>query len=352
MRHQKMLAFRLNNWGETPRVDEVDVPRPGPGQVLVKVAGVGLCGSDPKMSSIPQTVGQMLNWRVPFTLGHEVGGWIEEPGEGVEDLAPGEPVALVSSHSCGCCSFCLEGADLNCQEGHVGRGYGRDGGLAPYVLVESAREIIKLDSLNPATAGPLTDAGATAYHGVKRVLPKLKAGSTAVVIGAGGLGSFAVQLLKVLSQASVVALDTNPARLDYVRTLGADQIINSASEEGASELKQLTAADPASAVLDFVGVDETIRTGLECLRRGGSYGLVGASGGTLKAPWYHLLPKDGEVFTYEGSSISDTREVIALAEAGKIRNEVDLYPFGKVETAYARLVAGKLRGRAVVTFPV
>ena len=196
---RKMNAFRMLNWGEKPQIAEVPVPTPGPGQVLVKVAGVGVCGSDPKMRHIPEAYGKMINWDMPFTLGHEVGGWVETLGEGVTDFEAGEAVVLMSTHSCGDCSYCIEGADSNCKEGHYGRGYGRDGGLAPYVLVDHTRELIKINNLDPSTAGTLTDAAVIPYHGVQRVLPKLKPGATAVVIGIGGLGSFAVQFLKVLS---------------------------------------------------------------------------------------------------------------------------------------------------------
>ena len=345
---EKMIAYRMMNWGEAPRKVEVDVPRPAAGQVLIKVAAVGVCGSDPKMCKLPEAVGKLFNWEMPFTLGHEVGGWIEETGAGVTGFAKGEAVALVSSHSCGGCSYCLEGADINCREGHYGRGYGRDGGLAAYVLVEHPREIIKLKSLDPTTAGPLTDAGSTAYHGVRRVLPKLKPGATAVVIGVGGLGSFAVQFLKVLSPARVIAIDTNPARLAYSTELGADGVIDSSDGSGAKQLASILAAEGAAVVMDFVGNDQTIEMGVGCLRKGGSFALIGSGGGSLKREWYNALPKDGEIFTYEGATIMDTREVIALAEAGKIRNDVDVHSFDEVEQAYAKLVSGDLKGRAVV----
>ncbi|MEH6582899.1 MAG: zinc-binding dehydrogenase [Halioglobus sp.] len=345
-----MSAYRMMNWGEAPQRTSVEIPDPGPGQVLVKVAGVGVCGSDPKMRYIPEDIGNMLDWHMPFTLGHEVGGWIEAVGDGVCGFVKGEAVVLMSTHSCGDCSYCIEGADINCREGHHGRGYGRDGGLADYVLVEHSREILKINGLDPLTAGPLTDAGVVSYHGVKRVLPKLRPGSTAVVIGVGGLGSFACQFIKVLSSARVIAMDTNPGRLEYVRSLGVDEVIDSSNGDGAAQLQKLLGGEGAAAVLDFVGVDDTIETGVGCLRKGGSYGVIGAGGGTLKKDWYNALPKDGEIFSYQGATLSDMNEVIALAEAGKIRNDVDIYPFEDVDEAYAQLVRGELQGRAVIQF--
>ena len=343
-----MTAFRVHEWGEPPRLSEVPVPRPGPGQVLVKVAGVGVCGSDPNMCKIPEKIGQMMNWQMPFTLGHEVGGWIEELGEGVVGFEPGESVVLMSTHSCGDCSYCFEGADINCQESHFGRGYGRDGGLAQYVLVEHPREIQKIGGLDPRTAGPLTDAGVVSYHGVKRGLPKLRPGTTAAVIGVGGLGSFALQFIKVLTSARVIAIDANPERLEFARELGADELINTADGPVDKRLRHLTNGEGLTAALDFVGVDDTIATGVGALRKGGSYGVIGSGGGTLRKGWYNALPKDGEIFHYQGATLADMHDVIALAESGKIRNEVDVFPFDRVGEAYEKLVRGELRGRAVI----
>ena len=146
-------------WQRPPELVEVEVPRPGPGQLVVRVAGNGLCHSDVGMSQMPGAMAEMIGWRVPFTLGHEVGGWVEELGAGVVGVQPGDAVALVSPASDGTCRYCLRGQDSSCPDGRVGRGYGRDGGLAPLVLVDSTRFVIKLDQLDPLVAGPLTDAG-------------------------------------------------------------------------------------------------------------------------------------------------------------------------------------------------
>ena len=333
-----MRAYRLLAWEQAPRLVETQVPTPGPGEVLVKVAGNGLCHSDFTMAQIPAAIGEMLGWQMPFTLGHEVGGRIATLGADVRGFAVGEAVALISPKSCGACWFCLRGLDSACTQGGAGRGYGRDGGLAEFVVAAAPRDLVKLHTLDPATAGPLTDAGATSYHAVRRVVSHLRPGSTAVVIGAGGLGAFAVQLLRVLTPARVVAVDVNPTRLEFARQLGAHDAV-----------AEWTAGAEADAVLDFVGVDETIRSGLGALRPAGAFGLVGAGGGTFAGPWFGGLAREAEIFTFQGSNISDAHEVIALAEAGLISNEVDLFALDDVALAYERLDEGRLRGRAVVT---
>ncbi|WP_329519974.1 NAD(P)-dependent alcohol dehydrogenase [Spirillospora sp. NBC_01491] len=349
-----MRAFRIEEWQRPPRLVEVPDPEPGPGQILVEVAGCGLCHSDFTMMGMPAEVGGALGWHAPFTLGHETAGRIAAigtgtgTGTGAPPLALGDAVALVSPASCGTCWYCVRGQDGSCPNGLAGRGYGRDGGLAEYVLVDGARDLVPLRTLDPRTAGPLTDAGATAYHAVRRVLPRVLPDGVAVVIGAGGLGAFAVQFLRALTAARVIAVDPVPTRLEFARELGADEALEGAGDTTAAEIRELTGGRGADAVLDFAGADATIRAGLAAVRPGGAYGLVGASGGTFDRPWFGGLPRDGEVFTFQGSTIADVQEVVALAERGVVRNEVELFPLDRVQDAYARLDKGELRGRAVV----
>ncbi len=114
----------------------------------------------------------MIPWKLPFTLGHESAGWVEQLGADVHDLELGQPVAVAGIHSCGRCQYCLRGHDNYCPRGASGRGYGEDGGLAHFLVVPR-RELVPLTSLDPRRVGPLTDAGATSYHAVKRALSKL-----------------------------------------------------------------------------------------------------------------------------------------------------------------------------------
>jgi propanol-preferring alcohol dehydrogenase len=343
-----MAAYRIVGWGKPPELTDAPVPRPRPGEVLVKVAGNGLCHSDIGMAQMPAEIAESLGWRLPFTLGHEVGGHVAELGPGVEGLAEGDAVVLVSPSSCGTCAWCVRGQDSACPHGQAGRGYGRDGGLAELVTARAPREVVQLATLDPVEAAPLTDAGATSYHAVRRVLPRLVPGSTAVVIGAGGLGAFAVQFLRALSPARVVAIDTNLSRLDVARELGAHEVMAGVDDDTRRAVGELTGREGAHVVLDFVGVDATIATGLASVRSYGAFGLVGAAGGALRRPWFGGLPRDAEVFTFQGSSIADVRAVVELAEQGRVRSEVDRFPLARVAEAYEVLEAGGLRGRAVV----
>lgn len=344
-----MTAYRILDWQRAPELVDTAVPEPGPGEVLVEVVGNGLCHSDVGMSQMPAAIGEAIGWRVPFTLGHEVAGRVAAVGAGIDDLRVGDAVAASSPTSCGLCAVCIRGRDALCVHGAAGRGYGRDGGLARYVLVGTRREILPLGTLDPLVAGPLTDAGATSYHAVKRVLPHLEPGTTAVVLGAGGLGAFAVQLLRVLTGATVVAVDPVEARRSYATELGAHHVVDGVDDDTAGDLRRL-GGDGVDAVLDFVGIDATIATGLASLRSGGAYGLVGAGQGSApKGSLMNALPHDGVAFTFQRSDIADAMAVLALAASGALRVDVDVYPLERVAEAYADMESGRLRGRAVVT---
>lgn len=338
-----MTAYRMIGWGQPPRLVEVPVPEPGPGEVLVKMAGAGLCGTDLHFVHAPQGA---FAYELPFTLGHENGGWVADVGAGVSGLSPGDPVLAAGVHSCGRCPVCLRGQDNYCPRGATGRGYGEDGGLAAY-MVAPERELVRLHALDPRTAGPLTDAGSTPYHAVKRVLPRLVPGSTAVVIGAGGLGGYAIQYLRLLSPARVIAVDVAPHRLAFARELGAHETV--ASDESTVEvIRDMTGGAGAEAVFDFFGSDATMRMALGTVGVLGAAALVGAGGGTVPVGW-GLVPVGAEIFIPLGARIADLHEVVALAEDGRVRVEVETYPFDQVDAAFARFASGELNGRVVVT---
>ncbi|HEB88995.1 MAG TPA: alcohol dehydrogenase [Deltaproteobacteria bacterium] len=344
-----MRAYRMIHWQEPPVLDEVKVPEPGPGQVRIKVAGNGLCQSDLHMPHIPAAMEELMGWKMPFTLGHEVGGWVDRWGPGVTGLVEGQAVAIVSTRSCGACLECDAGADNACDSNHVGRGYGMDGGIADYLLLENDRPIIPLAGLDPKLAGPFTDAGTTSYHGVTRVKERLGRGRTALVIGAGGLGGFAIQYLKILTRARIIAVEIDAKKRERALDLGADVCLDGAMEDLAGEIRKLTEGRGADAVLDFVGNDATIATSIAALAKLGGYILIGAGEGRLDMPLMSALAsKSAWVTSFIGGTISDTREVLALADQGMLRNDVEFFGIEEAPKAMEALEAGRLVGRAVI----
>ncbi len=276
-----MRAFRLLDWGRVGYA-EVAIPEPGPGEVLVRVGGAGLCGSDLHFKHMPAGA-----WRTepPWTLGHENAGWVERSGQGASRFAGGDAVLVSGIHSCGSCRACLRGDDNQCQLAFSGRGAGMDGGFASFVVVPE-RELVPLGSLDPRVAAPLADAGHTPYAAVRSALPKLTPDATALVIGAGGLGSYAVQFLKILTAARVIVAEPNAARRARALDLGADEAVDS-DLSTAPAVRDLTGGWGADVVIDFVAKEDTISTGCASAATGGSVVLVGMHGGSLDLVFPH-----------------------------------------------------------------
>lgn len=342
-----MQAYRMTAWQQPAELVEVPEPEPGPGEVVIKVAGSGACHSDLHVMEWPE--GQ-LDWKLPFTLGHETAGWVHAIGPGVEGLRESNAVAVYGPWGEGRCHACRLGMENYCEHaaelGAAGGGLGLDGGMAPYMLVPRARWLVPLSDLDPVEAAPLGDAALTPYHAIKRSLSLLVPGSTAVVIGVGGLGHVAVQLLKALSPARVVAVDLDEEKLRLAREMGADEAIPS-DEEAAERVRSLTRGLGADVVLDFVGANPTLEMAAKMARVMGHLTVVGLAGGKLEWSFF-TLPYECSVATTYWGSIPEFMEVIDLARSGKIDVRVKQFPLERAGEAYRRMREGTLEGRAVI----
>lgn len=343
-----MKAVRLLEWKSEPEVVDVERPEPGAGQVVIKIGGAGACHSD--LHLMHDFEPGLLPWGPPFTLGHENAGWVEAIGDGVTHLSVGDPVAVYGPWGCGHCRHCMLGMENYCErsseQAAAGGGLGFDGGMAPYMLVPQARWLVPLGDLDPVQAAPLTDAGLTPYHAVKRSLSLLVPGSTAVVIGAGGLGHMALQFLKVLSPATVIAVDQRPEALRLATEVGADHGVL-AGPDAAAEITELTHGRGAEVVLDVVGVDATLALAAAVARPFGHLTIVGIGGGTLSVGFFSIGYEVSVATTYWGT-LPELAEVVALAAAGKIRAEVSTYGLDEAGEAYRAMSDGRLQGRAVI----
>lgn len=342
-----MKAYQLTAWQSQPELREVEVPEPGPGEVLIKVGGAGACHSDLHLMEWPPGT---MDFEPPFTLGHENAGWVEALGAGVEGLEIGEAVAVYGPWGCGRCRSCRLSAENYCERqaeiGAFGGGLGLDGGIAEYMLVPHSRLLLALGDLDPRAAAPLSDAALTPYHAIKRSLHLLVPGSTAVVIGVGGLGHMGVQILRALSPARIIAVDVSTEKLGLAREVGADEVIEASAEAGA-EIRELTAGLGAELVVDMVGADDSIALATEVARFESHVTVVGLAGGKFEFG-FGALPFEAQLtIPYWGSAV-ELEEVLALARAGKIRAHVEHFELDHAADAYERMRAGTLEGRAVI----
>jgi propanol-preferring alcohol dehydrogenase len=341
-----MKAVRFAGVGRPAQIEDVPKPSPGPGQVLIKIGGAGVCHSDLHVME------EDLGFTPPFTLGHENAGWVAARGQGVTGFKDGDPVAVYGPWGCGHCHACQLSMENYCEnwaqvEG-FGGGLGLDGGMADYMLVPSARLLVPLGRLSPAKAAPLGDAALTPYHAIKRALPHLNAESTAVVLGVGGLGHMAIQLLRVLAPVTIVAADVDDKKLEQAKTLGADHIVNNRNaNEAAERIKKITGARGAGLVLDCVGVQPTLDLGALLLGRNSAWTVVGLGGG--HHDFHHGSTPYGTSMSipYWGSRV-ELMEVIAMARDGRIHAETTEFPLSQAVDVYNKLKAGHIIGRAVL----
>ena len=341
-----MRGLMLKQWRSEPELVELADPEPRPGEVVLKVGGSGCCQTDVHLYR--EYRGGVLPWDPPFVLGHEVAGWAVAVGPDVTDVELGAAYLVYHPIGCGTCPSCVAGFVPYCERRSgvaTAIGLGRHGGMADYVLVP-ARHLVPLGHFEPAAAAPLADAGLTPYHAVKRVLPSLDCGSHALVIGLGGLGCTAVQILKAITGAVVIGVDNQIEPLAVARAAGADHVLR-LGPRTVEAVRDLTHGRGCEAVFDMVGSADTMALGLACGRPRASLTLVGITAETL--PWgFGAAPYEMALTSTMWGSLPELREVLDLARCGAIRPTIERYTLDGAMDAYKRLEHGELTARAVV----
>jgi NAD+-dependent secondary alcohol dehydrogenase Adh1 len=334
-----MRAALLSEYHRPLELVERPVPEPTDARdVVVRVGGAGVCATD--LHAIDGLM-EPAGLKPPVVLGHENAGWVEAVGDGVTTATPGDPVLVYPAYSCGLCVACRRGVDMHCER-HQFTGLTCDGGFADYVLVDE-RSLVKLPSgVEPAEVAPHADAGITAYHAVKKLLPRLAPGTTSVVIGVGGVGHIALQLLKALGGGAVIGIDTDERRRTLAKELGADEVL-----ADAADVREATDGGGADVVVDLVATDATHAAGVEMLARGGLYSTIGY-GGTIAVPSVAMVV--GET-TIEGNLVGswiDLWELLQLHGRGDVTLRTETHPLDDVNGVLDRLREGEITGRAVL----
>jgi NAD+-dependent secondary alcohol dehydrogenase Adh1 len=343
-----MQALRLHEYNQRPSVDEIEEPKvEGPLDVIVKIGGAGVCRTD-----IHLYLGQWheldADAPLPYTLGHENAGWVHEVGSAVSHVAPGDTVILHPQATCGFCRFCRAGDDMHCPNSFF-PGLNTDGGMATY-LKTGARAVVKIDpKLQPADVAALADAGLTAYHAVKKAVPLLYPGTSCVVIGAGGLGHIAIQVLAALSSTNVIVIDRSPEALKFAKTIGADHGVVADGTQ-VDQVKELTGGNGAEVVLDFVGEEGAEKDAWAMTRRAGSHFVIGY-GGRVEVPTIEIISTERNVIGNMVGTYNDLAELMALAAQGKVTLHTKPYPLEAANDAITDLDEGRLPGARAILIP-
>ncbi|WP_407636698.1 NAD(P)-dependent alcohol dehydrogenase [Aeropyrum pernix] len=344
---ERLKAARLHEYNKPLRIEDVDYPRlEGRFDVIVRIAGAGVCHTD--LHLVQGMWHELLQPKLPYTLGHENVGYIEEVAEGVEGLEKGDPVILHPAVTDGTCLACRAGEDMHCENLEF-PGLNIDGGFAEFMRT-SHRSVIKLPKdisrEKLVEMAPLADAGITAYRAVKKAARTLYPGAYVAIVGVGGLGHIAVQLLKVMTPATVIALDVKEEKLKLAERLGADHVVD-ARRDPVKQVMELTRGRGVNVAMDFVGSQATVDYTPYLLGRMGRLIIVGY-GGELRFPTIRVISSE---VSFEGSLVGnyvELHELVTLALQGKVRVEVDIHKLDEINDVLERLEKGEVLGRAVL----
>ncbi len=340
-----MKAARLHAYHEALELEEVDEPKiVGPLDVIVRIGAAGLCRTDLHIQE-----GQWAEKSqvvLPYTPGHENAGWVHEVGSAVTNVEVGDTVIVHPFITCGLCSPCRRGDDMHCVNGSF-PGINRDGGFADF-LQTSARSVVKLaPGLEPKDIAALADAGLTAIHAVKKAIPVLEPGTTAVVIGAGGLGHIGVQCLKAMTSATVIVVDPSEKALALAGEMGADQTVKVDGSKHVDTVKEITDGFGAEAIIDFVGEKGAIEDGTAMVRDGGFYYVIGY-GENIDIPTIDVISREISFIGNLVGTYTDLEELMTLTAQGQVTLHTSTYPLDAINDAMADLDGGRLQGRGIL----
>jgi propanol-preferring alcohol dehydrogenase len=335
-----MKAAVVRKFGQPLVIENVPVPVPGPGEILVKVMACGVCHTDLHAAEGDWPVKPTL----PFIPGHEVAGVVAALGPDVTDFKLGDPVGVAWLHdACMRCEYCETGWETVCEHQH-NTGYSCDGGFAEYVVAAApfaARLPVGVDF---AQIAPILCAGVTSYKGLKET--EARPGEWVAISGIGGLGQVAIQYAKAMG-LHVAALDIAPDKLALALAAGADVAVHAQSADAVAQILEATAGG-AHGVLVTAVSPPAFSQALQIVRRRGTISLVGLPPGEFPTPIFDVVLKR---LTVRGSIVGTRRdldEAIAFAVNGKVRAEIKTAALSDINAILANLKAGKVQGRMVL----
>lgn len=339
---QTMKAAIVKAFGKPLVIEDVPVPVPGPGELLVKLKACGVCHTDLHAAS--------GDWPVkpvpPFIPGHEAAGIVAALGLGVTDFKVGDAVGVAWLHdACLRCEYCETGWETLCEHQH-NTGYSVNGGFAEYVIASAAFAARLPADVNFAKIAPILCAGVTTYKGLKET--DTRPGEWVVISGVGGLGHVAIQYAKAMG-LKAIGLDIAEDKLKLAMEAGAEHAVNALDADAVERVIQITGGGAHGVLVTAVSTPAFAQA-LKMVRRKGTVSLVGLPPGEFPTPIFDVVLKR---ITVRGSIVGTRRdldEAIAFAVEGKVGAEVTTAPLSEINAIFDRMKAGKIDGRVVLDF--
>ena len=337
----KMKAAVLHEFGQPLQIEEVDIPTPGAGEILVKMQASGVCHTD--LHAIEG------DWPVkpspPFIPGHEGVGLITAVGEGVTHVKEGDRVGVAWLYSaCGHCTHCLGGWETLC-ESQQNSGYSVNGSFAEYVLADANYVGIIPESVDSIEIAPVLCAGVTVYKGLK--MTEARPGDWVVISGIGGLGHMAVQYAIAMG-LNVAAVDIDDEKLAFAKKLGATVTVNAKNTDPGEYLKKEIGG--AHGVLVTAVSSIAFDQALSMVRRGGTVVFNGLPTGDFPVSIFDTVLNG---ITIRGSIVGtrlDLQESLNMAAAGKVKATVTAEPLENINDIFERMRQGKIEGRIIIDY--
>ena len=339
---RKMQAAQVEHFGKPLVLKELDIPTPGPGQILVKTEACGVCHTDLHASNGDWPLKPAL----PFTPGHEGIGIVVALGAGVTAVNEGDRVGVPWLYSaCGHCEYCLAAREPVCAEAQFG-GYTKNGRFAEYIVAAPNYVAHIPAHLGACEAAPLICAGITSYKGIKET--QARPGEWVVISGIGGLGHLGVQYAKAMG-LHVCAVDIDDGKLEHAKRLGADAMVNAKNGDPVAAVKKATDGG-AHGVLITAPSLPAFKQGVGMTRKWGTCVLVGIPPGEFPTPLFDVV---ANCITIRGSFVGnrgDMAEALAFAAGGKVKADIELQPLSGINKVFERLAKGDVPSRVVLDF--
>ncbi len=349
-----MRAWAVVENGADLQELELPTPEPRGTEVLLEVTHCGVCHSDLHIWEGHYDLGggkrMSLKDRgvaLPLAMGHEIVGRVAKLGPDADGVAVGDVRIVFPWLGCGQCDRCLAEEDNMCTVASRSLGVYQHGGYATHVVAPHPRHLIDPGTLDPAVAATYACSGVTVYSAVRKVLP-MPPTEPIVLIGAGGLGLNAIEILKALGHKAIVVVDLSAEKLQAAMAAGATAVVD-ASTPGTAE-RIMDACGPVAAIIDLVNGTATAAFAFPVLRKGGKLIQVGLFGGSMTLPLPLMAIR---ALTVQGSYVGnpkELRELVTLAQNGGITSlPITRLPRSSATTALHRLRDGQVTGRIVLT---
>jgi propanol-preferring alcohol dehydrogenase len=328
----------------TVRASEIERPRPGPGEALIRIHAAGVCGTDLHIVD-----GMIKPDSYPMTLGHEAAGTVEAAGPGVA-MRAGTRVAVFNKLFCGACEQCLLGRQNLCAAEPGQLGFNRDGGDADYLVVPERNLAVLPDEVDFATAAVLTCAGMTAVHATR--MSGLEFGQTAVVNGIGGVGILVVQVAARIGARVIAVADSADKAALAAEHGAADVIVLVRGDDYAGlpeAVRSRTGGRGADVFFELVGTTETMTAGIRALAPRGRFVSTGYTDQSLSIHPIEFILSEASLVSTVAATRTDLNDAIAMAAAGSLVVPLaGRYPLDGIADALSALRSRSVLGRQVL----